>query len=148
VEQLKEMGDATIKHLELIQGVINRMGSNSFAVKAWAVGLMAAIFALAAEKGRGPWFLLVAILPVLIFWFLDAFYLRQERLFRRLYDAVRNVEESAKKAGPFGMNTKPYEDEPKNRFWAVFWSHTIMGLYVPLAALVLIVFVFVCIRRG
>ena len=29
--------DAKLKHLEMIQGVINRMGANSFMLKSWAV---------------------------------------------------------------------------------------------------------------
>ena len=36
-----------IKHLEIIQGIINRMAGNSFALKGWAVTLIAGIFALA-----------------------------------------------------------------------------------------------------
>ena len=39
-----------IAHLGFIQDVINRMGNNSFLVKGWLVALIAAIFALAAEK--------------------------------------------------------------------------------------------------
>lgn len=31
--------DNKLKHLELIQGVINRMASNSFKLKGWAVTL-------------------------------------------------------------------------------------------------------------
>ena len=38
-----------IRHLEMIQGVINRMASNSFMLKGWAVTLVAGIFALAAK---------------------------------------------------------------------------------------------------
>ena len=34
------------KHLEIIQGVINRMASNSFSLKGWAVTLVVGIFTL------------------------------------------------------------------------------------------------------
>ena len=37
------------KHLELVQGVINRMAGNSFMLKGWAVTLVAGIFALAGK---------------------------------------------------------------------------------------------------
>lgn len=37
--------DNKLKHLELIQGVINRMASNSFKLKGWAVTLASGIFA-------------------------------------------------------------------------------------------------------
>ena len=37
-----------LAHLQLVQAVITRMGSNSFLLKAWSVTLVAALFALAA----------------------------------------------------------------------------------------------------
>ena len=45
------------KHLELVQGVINRMASNSFMLKGWAVTLVAGIFALAATDKDKLYFL-------------------------------------------------------------------------------------------
>ncbi|WP_435354079.1 hypothetical protein [Morganella morganii] len=44
--------DNKIAHLGFIQGVINRMGSNSFMIKGWCVALVAAIFALSADKAN------------------------------------------------------------------------------------------------
>lgn len=43
------MDDNKVKHLEMIQAVINRMAQNSFLLKGWSVVLTAAIFALAAD---------------------------------------------------------------------------------------------------
>ena len=40
------------KHLELIQGVINRMAGNSFHLKGWSVVLVSALFALAASNAK------------------------------------------------------------------------------------------------
>ena len=84
--------DAKYKHLEFIQGVVNRLAANSFQLKGWGVVLVAAIFFL---LGRGGPLKLVAIawIPVLFFWGLDGYFLRQERLFRALYDHVRVQEE-------------------------------------------------------
>ena len=69
-----------IKHLELIQGVINRMAGNSFALKGWAVTLIAGIFALASKDADKIYFL-VAYIPITVFWGLDSYYLLQERLY-------------------------------------------------------------------
>ena len=71
--------DKKLKHLELVQGVINRMANNSFMLKGWAVTLVAGIFALAG-KDTDKLYFLVAYIPVLVFWGLDAYYLLQERL--------------------------------------------------------------------
>ena len=72
--------DKKLKHLELVQGVINRMANNSFMLKGWAVTLVAGIFALAG-KDTDKLYFLAAYVPVLVFWGLDAYYLLQERLF-------------------------------------------------------------------
>jgi hypothetical protein len=79
---------ARIKHLELVQAVVSRMAANSFWLKGWSVTLVAAIVAL-ATKDASPRIALLAVVPVLIFWLLDAYFLRQERLYRKLYDHVR-----------------------------------------------------------
>jgi hypothetical protein len=134
-----ESGEASTpkEHLEMIQAVISRMGSNSFAIKTWTVGLVAALLTFAAEKDGTGSRVLVALVPVAIFWYLDAFYLRQERLFRRLYDAVRLGEESARQGGPFNMSTKPYESDEYNRLWAALRSSSITPLYLSLGVIVL-----------
>ncbi len=72
----------------MIQGVINRMASNSFFLKGWSVILVSALFALAA-KDSNIHFVLLAYFPALAFWILDGYFLQQERLFRKLYDRVR-----------------------------------------------------------
>ncbi len=82
------MPDDKQKHLEMIQGVITRLSGNSSSAKAWSVGLVTALFALAAHDAERR-FAILAVLPALVFWGLDAYYLRCERLSRKLYDAVR-----------------------------------------------------------
>ena len=72
-----------IKHLELIQGVINRMAQVSFILKGWTVTLLVALFAVVANSTNWG-LMLFSLTPICIFWGLDAYYLRQERLFRSL----------------------------------------------------------------
>lgn len=83
-----------LKHLEMIQAVINRMANNSFMLKGWTVTLVAGIFALASKDADKMYFL-IAYIPLIIFWGLDSYYLLQERLYRSLYDKVR-VQETVK----------------------------------------------------
>jgi len=75
-------------HLQMIQGVINRLSTNSFLLKGWTVVLVSALFALAAKDSK-PLFVYLAYFPAFAFWALDGFFLWQERLYRALYDAVR-----------------------------------------------------------
>ena len=81
------------KHLEFIQGVVNRLANASCCLKALAVALVSVLFVLKKEALGG--LVPVALLPVLFFWGLDGYFLRRERLFRALYDRVRTIEEDS-----------------------------------------------------
>lgn len=81
------MNEENIKHLEMIEGAVERMASNSFQLKGWAVTLVALIGGL-ASKGSDRRFLLLAFIPLIAFWFLDAYYLQLERKYRVLYQNV------------------------------------------------------------
>ena len=74
--------ESKLKHLEFIQGVVNRLASDSFRLKGWAVVLVAAIFVLLVREGRIE-LASIGIVPVLLFWGLDGYFLWQERLFPR-----------------------------------------------------------------
>jgi|SRR3990170_2309288 len=80
--------DTKHTHLEIIQGVVNRLSNNSFLLKGWSVILVSGLFALAAKDAK-PLFVYVAYFPCIVFWLLDGYFLWQERLFRALYDRVR-----------------------------------------------------------
>ncbi len=111
-----------IAHLGFIQGVINRMGNNSFLVKGWFVTLMTAVFAL-TEKPNAC-FVYLAILPLVLFWWLDAFLLHQEKLYRKLYEKVVMDE----KLDIFTMKADKYKKEA-DCFFKVFFSKTLIGFY-------------------
>ena len=92
------------KHLALVQGVVNRLAGNSFALKGWSVTLVSALLALAA-KDADPRLVLVALLPALTFWGLDGYFLAQERLFRRLYAKLIDPKQQVP---AFSMETEPF----------------------------------------
>ena len=81
------MNEEKIKHLEFIQGVINRMNSNSFQIKGWMITIVAALLALYASSSNVA-YIFVGIVPTILFWLLDSYYLQQERKFRGVYDDV------------------------------------------------------------
>lgn len=96
----------------MIQGVINRMARNSFALKGWAVTL-------------------VAYIPILVFWGLDAYYLLQEKLFRALFNKTRTTDETII---DFSMDVSLDEFRtPDNSYWKCIISPTELGFYFPLA---------------
>lgn len=80
-------------HLELIQGVVNRLATNSFHLKGWSVVLVSALFALAAGSNKSI-FAYIACFPAIALWVLDGYFLWQERLYRALFDHVRQLEDT------------------------------------------------------
>jgi len=130
-----------IKHLEMIQAVIDRMASNSFKLKGWAVTLVTAIFTLVA-KDVDKIYSIIVFIPIIIFWGLDAYYLRQERLYRDLYKKVRSTEESKI---DFSLTaTKQEYGNDKTDFWSCMLSATEIWFYFPLAVVCAGVIVIVC----
>ena len=124
--------DNKIKHLEFIQGVINRLASDSFRMKGWCVVLVAALFILLAREGRIE-FVAVALIPVIAFWGLDGYFLWQERLYRALYDHVRTQEEAKV---DFSMNVSPFRTGRPRTWPSATFSRTLFVFYGALAAVV------------
>jgi len=76
------------KEIDLIQDCIKRMAHNSFLIKGWTVSLIAVVLALAKDKIDFFYICLILLIPVLGFWYLDAFFLRTEKKFRKMYKWV------------------------------------------------------------
>jgi len=76
------------KEIDLIQACISRMAQNSFMIKGWAFMLIAAFAALTVEKIDLYVLSAVGIFIFLVFWCLDAFFLKMEKLYRFKYEWV------------------------------------------------------------
>lgn len=83
------------KHMDYIQSVISRMASNSFYLKGWNISIIAAIVALSFKESDWRIYGCALILNI-VFWFLDAYYLKQEELFRKLYKKISQVKDDNK----------------------------------------------------
>jgi len=129
-----------IKHLEMIQGVINRMAGNSFLLKGWSVVLVSALFVLSAKE-TNIFFIYLAFFPALSFWELDGYFLWQERLYRKLYDKVRKTSESEI---DFSMDTSIVSKEVKPWIYVTFsktlhiFHGTILGSIVIVMLIILL----------
>ena len=121
------------KHLEMIQAVITRMAGNSFLIRGWTVTLVAALFALAADKANRS-FVVIAYFPSIAFWCLDAYYLAQERRFRALYDAaVEDPEASTVRM--YSMNLTGSQ----SGFGPAFWSLTVITFHLSIIVVISII---------
>ena len=85
-QALNEESSSVQSHLTMTQGVVNRMAENSRSCKVWCVTLVAAVLVLVARTGESQ-HALIAMVPTLLFLFLDSYYLALERAFIRSQDA-------------------------------------------------------------
>ena len=115
------------KEIDLIQSCITRMAQNSFMIKGWFVSIYAVILALLPEKVN--LFLLCVVLTAinLSFWYLDGFFLRTEKLYRKMYQ----------------LNPHEFEGriEEVESIWKIMWSKTLKWFYLIPLVIVIIVFI-------
>ncbi len=125
-----------IKHLELIQGVINRLAGNSFSMKGWSIAVVTGAIALLG--GQGAPFVGLAFAPAVVFWALDAYYLWQEQLFRDLYNAASTIDENDDATASielFSMTPRPVPGQ--RSWWNAAKSPTILPLHLAIVLMVL-----------
>ncbi len=92
------------KEIDLIQSCINRMAQNSFMLKGWALTIFAGVtvFTKGDNFTNCIMMLCSTLLPFICFWILDAFFIKTERKFRKLYTKVLNERKQ-------GITEKQYE---------------------------------------
>ena len=134
------MTEEKLKHLEFIQNVITRMNTNSFQIKEWTVAIVSALLAIFASS-KNSCFIVIAIFPTLLFWFLDTFYLMQERKFRGLYNDVANITDNPKDIKPFEMRPDLYT-KGKYSYLTVLFSQTIWPIYITIIIILFVVFLY------
>jgi len=128
-ESLKEY---MLKEIELIQDIIKRMAFNSFMIKGWAITLVVVALLLKGTNYQ-VW---IAFIPLLVFWFLDANFLWQERLYRKLYEWVVNNRLKTDEY-LFDMNAYRFKDTVQSRIRIMF-SITLGWFYSSIAILVIV----------
>lgn len=115
--------DSRIKHLDMVQAVVSRLGGNGFVIKGWAVTVAGAFQGFGITR-ENAWLALAGGLPTCLFWFLDASFLRSERAFRLLFERIRTGD-----VEPFFMNaTAPdyLESLDERQRASVAWQSTIL----------------------
>lgn len=92
--------EKVIEHLKMIQDSVSRMANNSFRLRGWSVVLVAGwlvslaradVEVIPSLRETAQFRSIALLLPFVLIYLLDGYYLWQERLFRRLYDEVRQT---------------------------------------------------------
>lgn len=120
--------DVLHKEIDLIQGCITRMANNSFLLKGWTISIVAVILAL-ADKALEPALLsAVVLIPLFSFWYLDAYFLRTERMYRKMYEWVLEKRFAGDNSHLYELNPHRFamgvESVPKT-----MWSTTLRWFY-------------------
>ena len=134
------------KTLEFYQNVISHMAENSRNCKTWCLTLVSAI-AVWTFRVEQPFLLLFALLPAMMLWFLDAYYLNQERKFRQGYNAIVAKFHSGdlpkddlyvvRPGGPGGVAKSPWSSLPQS-IKRMFDSPSTLPFYGLLVVLLLV----------
>lgn len=130
----KESSEAVQTHLNICQGIIQRMASNSTSSKAWCIALVSAILVVVADK-KVPNYVLIALIPTILFYVLDAYYLGLERCFRRSYNVfISKVHDKGIEAEDL------YVMQPMGKVWqetlAALCSFSTFPFYFTLLAII------------
>jgi len=132
------MGEKKRQHLEFIQNIITRMNTNSFQLKGLTITIVSALMAVYASNPK-VLFVFLGIPPTILFWFLDTYYLQQERKFRGVYNDVAKLKNNVvvkRYEMPIHKYTKAIDKQYS--YWNVLFSKTIAWLYISI-----IIFLFV-----
>ena len=124
-------------HLQILQGIITRMASNSANGKTWCITIVAAILALAVDQGSTQMVILAGI-PVLLFVLLDAYYLSLERHFVGEYrSAVQKINSGDfSEADAFVLGEKLSDATTASNTFKAIGSFSVWPFYSILAAAV------------
>lgn len=128
---------AVTAHINLLQGIINRLANNSASCKTWCLTLVGALVSLAGAT-RVPGIITFALVPIVIFGFMDTMYLAQEKAYRDLYTSTINTIRN----GSYTLGNV-YEARAPLQFQHVrkaFVSWAIFPVYLGLIAIYLIAY--------
>lgn len=126
------------KEIDLIQGVINRMANNSFLLKGWTVTIIVGVLALTKDKivtNDVTYFALILLIPLCVFWYLDALFLHKEKCYRELYKWVIENRPSSNEY-KYDLNYKRFENDVDSI--AKIMRTSTIGVFYGIIALILI----------
>lgn len=132
---MAELSDQRIKHLDMLQRVIERMARESATMKQYC--LISVTATGSVTVGTHAWGLALAgALLVLVFWYLDAMYLAQERWFRVLYDETRHA---APETPTTFIMTPPQNVRELHTVADAMWGWSTRTLYLALFVLLVLI---------
>ena len=133
--------DEMHKEIDLLQSCIDRMAKNSFMIKGWFVSIYAVILALLPEKVDVRLLCVVLIVVNILFWYLDGVYLRDEKIYRRIYQWVVEARKQNDRELMYQLELNLYKNKigTMDSVGKIMFSKSLFIFYaIPLAVLVVV----------
>jgi len=134
------------KEIDLIQSCISRMAHNSFLIKGWMLTIVTVVLALMAKSIDPIYLCLVILIPLLSFWYLDAFFLQTEKMYRKMYEWVLQSRSKNNLEYLYDLNPHRFKDKVDSRP-EVMWSITLRVFYGIPALIILVIIVYQITRK-
>lgn len=135
-ESMGDHDEGSIAHMSMVQGIIARLETNCFTLKAVVMALAGGLLAFLASLESSDWvYPLAGGVPMVVFWLMDAMYLRMGRAFRALFEEIRLGELKE----PFSMDIRPHLRRGQSVIrvalsWSIFWYYaSILAAFVGVA---------------
>lgn len=133
---LTEESPSVQSHLGILQGVIDRMATNSTSAKSWCITIVSAILVVIADKNK-PDYAFLALIPTLLFLALDVYYLAMEKGIRNAYNGfVKKVHNGTLTADDLYL-VHSVGGISRLR-WEAFKSFSVWGFYIGLVILIIL----------
>lgn len=123
--------DEIHKEIDLIQACIIRMANNSFMIKGWLITIYAVVLALLPDKINIVILCVVMLMVSWAFWYLDAFFLRTEKIYRKIYDWILLERPKNNRELLYQLNPHAYEKKinPTESVFKIMFSRTLVVFY-------------------
>jgi len=140
MDKIKYDSPAVQSSLTILQDVIARMAGNSANAKSWCVALVSAILVLLADRAS-PDLVWMAIMPIIIFCMLDAYYLAMEKDFRNRYnELVKKLHAGVATVDDLFVIIPPGQSPlSTSNAWRALKSFSVLPFYVTQVIVLLIV---------
>jgi hypothetical protein len=131
MQRARNFSSYELEVIGTIQHITNRMAINSVIIKGWTVAVLGVLLLLNGTRFQA----LIAVFALLVFWYLDAYFLRQKKTYRALYNEI--VENKLNVSDEFfDMRTARNEAGMEvPRLSGLMLSKTLLIFYGPLVTL-------------
>lgn len=134
-DDLNKNDKILIEECKIIQDIIKRMAENSFKIKAWTITLVVATLLIKSNINNAY----ISLIPLLTFWFLDSYYLQQEKVFREMYkDKIKN--KATNESTMLEINPNKFKTIVPGIFSIMLWNKSTTPLYLTILILLVLLF--------